>query len=217
LSVLPRNVERSLLVAQVLGAATLLRSIAYDRWITVLVALLLITGTVAAQRGRTWGVALAFAVAAWFPVAFLVGIAPAWFVLVGLASALPFAQLWRSFARFDRGATVLLAGMAITGGALGAIVWKNIAWTIFTMIPALRPGAYAQHGLAVAATLAVMVAVVIRGRPRGALGPEPTQARIGERTRIGVSRDQVQELGDEALEEASFTKVNAGAYKDLKD
>lgn len=197
---LPRNVERSLLVAQVLGAATLLRSIAYDRWITVLAAALLIAGAVAAQRGRTWGVGLAFAAAAWFPVAFLVGIAPAWFVLVGLAGALPFAQLWRSFARFDRGAAALMASMAVTAGTLGAIVWKNIAWTIFTIIPALRPGAYAQHGLAVAATLAVMVAIVVRGRSRGALGPEPTHARIGERTRLTESRD-VQELDDEELEE----------------
>ena len=48
-------------VAQAIGIATLLRSVAYDRWITVLVSALLIGGTMAAQRGRTWGVALAFA------------------------------------------------------------------------------------------------------------------------------------------------------------
>ena len=93
-----RRLQLSLVIAQVVGAATLLRSVAYDRWITVLAAALLIVGASAARRGRSWGVGLALGAAASFPVAWAIGIAPPWFCLVG---ALPFAIASRAFARFD--------------------------------------------------------------------------------------------------------------------
>ena len=145
--VLRRRVQLSLLVLQLVSAATLLRSIAYDRWITVLASVLLIVGALAAQRGRTWGVGLALATAAAFPVAFAIGIAPAWFCLVGIAGALPFALTLRPFARFDKGATALFAVLAGVGGAAVAMGWKEIAYSVFTNVPFLRPSGDAQHGL----------------------------------------------------------------------
>ena len=176
----------SLLALQLVGAATLLRSIAYDRWITVLASVLLIVGAMAAQRGRTWGIGLALATAVSFPVAFAIGIAPAWFCLVGIAGALPFALTLRPLARFDKRATALLAVLAATGGAAVAVAWKEIAWTIFRNIPSLRPSGDVQHGAALAATLAVVVAVIASLGRRS--GPE-ARVRIGERVRVGETRD----------------------------
>jgi hypothetical protein len=185
-----RRLRLSLVAAQLVGFATLLRSIAYDRWITVLAALLLIGGAAAAQRGRSWGVALALGAAAAFPVAWAIGIAPVWFCLVGLIGALPFAIASRAFARFDKGATALLALLAGTAGAAGAIAWKVWAWDIFMMFPISRPSAEAQHGLALAA-LCVSAAIATRlGRgpvalaSQGLTESEEQRVRVGERFRV---------------------------------
>ena len=167
-----------------MSGATLLRSIAYDRWITVLASVLLIVGAMAAQRGRSWGIGLAFAAAVSFPVAFAIGLAPAWFCLVGLAGALPFALTLRPFARFDKSATALLALLAATGGAAAAIAWKEIAWSVITTFPVLRPSGHAHHGVALAAALAVVVGI-IAGRARFPRSPEAARVRIGERMRVG--------------------------------
>ena len=175
LPVLPERVRTSLGFAQVLAAATLLRSIAYERWITVAAASLLIAGTLAAQRGRTWGVALSFVVAVWFPVAAMIGIAPAWFIGVGLAAATPFLQLWRSFTKFDRGASILFASLATSLGVAAAVAWKSVASTLFTAFPWLAPSRFFENGLVVSATLAVMVAFAIhRIRQRPAPPPRAT-------------------------------------------
>ena len=184
---------------------TLLRSIAYDRWITVLASLVLIGGAAAALRGRTWGVGLAFASAAAFPVAFAIGIAPAWFCLVGLAGALPFALTARPLARFDKGATVLLAAIAATAGAAASIAWKEVAWSLVTTFPSLRPSMEAQHGVALAATLALIVGV-LAGRARhpaacsasdSASNSTEAHVRFAEPARIGSERpDSVDELDD---------------------
>ena len=74
-----RRLQLSLVAAQLIGAATLLRSVAYNRWITMLASVLLIVGAEAARRGRSWGVGLALGAASAFPVALAIGIAPAWF------------------------------------------------------------------------------------------------------------------------------------------
>ena len=188
---LQHRLRLSLVVAQAVGVLTLLRSIAFDRWITVLASLFLIGGAMAAQRGRTWGVTLAFAAAVAFPVAFLIGIAPPWFCLVGLAGAWPFALSARPFARFDKGATVLLAAITTTLGAAAAITWKEVAWSVFVTYPSLRPSIEAQHGVALAAVLAVVVgALAGRARhPAIRVGTESesgdARVRIGERVRIG--------------------------------
>jgi hypothetical protein len=187
--VLSHRLRLSLLVAQAVGVMTLLRSIAYDRWITVLASLFLIGGAYAATRGRTWGVGMAFASAVAFPVAFAIGIAPAWFCLVGLAGAWPLAIAWRSFARFDKGAATLLATIAATAGAAAAIAWKEVAWSVISTFPSLRPSIEAQHGIALLATMAVVVGVVA-GRakhPADASASSEGEARVrfGERVRIG--------------------------------
>ena len=46
----PPSIRISLVAAQVVAAATLLRSVAYDRWITVLMATLLIAGAASGVR-----------------------------------------------------------------------------------------------------------------------------------------------------------------------
>jgi hypothetical protein len=145
-------------LAQFFAAATLLRSLAYERWVTVFAAGLILLGTLAAQRNRTWGVALTFMVSVWFPVAALIGIAPLWFVAVGLSAAMPFMLLWRAFAKMDRGASLLFAGLAATVGAGAAVVWKNLAWVVFSNFPALAPRAGFHHGLLVLTTFLAMVA-----------------------------------------------------------
>lgn len=193
---------------------TLLRSIAYDRWITVLASLFLIGGAMAAQRGRTWGVGLAFASAVAFPVAFAIGIAPAWFCLVGLAGAMPFALTWRPFARFDRGAAALLAAITATAGAAAAIAWKEMAWSVFTEFPSLRPSIEAQHGVALAATLAVVVGV-LAGRhrhpvERAASEEGEARVRFGERLRVGSA-------GNDAREIAAHRELDAFLDDDLAD
>jgi len=180
--VLPRRIRLSLLAVQVISVLTLLRSIAYDRWITVVASLLLIGGAMAARRGKAWGIGLTFATAVWFPAAFAIGIAPAWFSLVGLVAALPFAFTLRPFARFDKGATALLAGIAAATGTAIALAWKEMAWSIFQVVPALAPTGVAQHGLLVAATLLAVLGIASRDRLRSA--PEEARIRVGERVRV---------------------------------
>jgi hypothetical protein len=198
----------SLVVAQAVAVMTLLRSIAYDRWITVVAALLLIAGAMAAQRGRTWGIGLAFAAAVAFPVAFAIGIAPPWFCLVGLAGAWPFALTARPFARFDKGATIMLAAVAATVGTAAAVAWKEVAWSVFMTFPLLRPSIEAQHGVALAATLAVVVGA-LAGRARHPAAPaasasEGARVRFGERMRVGVGVEE-----SDALDEASRRELDA--------
>jgi len=187
------RLQRSLVAAQLVGAATLLRSVAYDRWITVLAAVLLIVGATAARRGRSWGVGLALAAAAAFPVAWAIGIAPPWFCLVGIVGALPFAIASRAFARFDKGATALLAFLAASAGAIGAIAWKEYAWSIFTTFPISRPSIEAQHGLALATltTIVAVAAVMAKGK-RGELAGGP-HVRIAEHVRVADSAHRAQE------------------------
>ena len=152
----------------------------------------------AAQRGRTWGIGLALATAVSFPVAFAIGIAPAWFCLVGVAGALPFALTARPLARFDKGATALLAILAATGGTAVAMAWKEIAWTVFRNIPSLRPSGDVQHGVALAATLAVVVAVIAGLGRRSGAHAEEARVRIGERLRVseGSESDLADALDD---------------------
>ena len=188
-----RRLQLSLVVAQVVGAATLLRSVAYDRWITVLAAALLIVGASAARRGRSWGVGLALGAAASFPVAWAIGIAPPWFCLVGIVGALPFAIASRAFARFDKGATVLLAFLAASTGAIGAIAWKEYAWSFFTTFPVSRPSLEAQHGFALAtlATLVVIAGVMARGKHREVAGGQ--RVRVAEQLRVSDSASREQD------------------------
>ncbi len=181
-----RRLQLSLVAAQLVGAATLLRSVAYDRWITVLAAALLIVGATAARRGRSWGVGLALGAAASFPVAWAIGIAPPWFCLVGIVGALPFAIASRAFARFDKGATALLAVLAASTGAISAIAWKEYAWSFFTTFPISQPSLEAQHGVALAslATLVVVAGVLARGK-HGLAGGQ--RVRVAEQLRVGES------------------------------
>ncbi|NUO47594.1 MAG: hypothetical protein HOV80_01925 [Polyangiaceae bacterium] len=156
---LPEPLRRWLSVLEVVAFATLLRSVAFDRWITVLMSLFLLTAAFGARRGRSWGVALAFAASCFFPLAFVLGMAPAWFVAVGAIAAVPFALTWRAFARADRAATAWLTGLSVGAGALVALVWQQIAWPLFWTFPSLFPSVRPQNGLLVTALLATGAAV----------------------------------------------------------
>lgn len=203
---LGEDLRASLGFAQLLAAATLLRSVAYERWITVLAAALLLVGTLGAQRGRTSGVALCFVVAGWFGFAGLLGIGPAWFVGVGLAAAMPFLQLWRSFVRFDRGASVVLAGLATTFGLGAAIAWKSVAWLVFTTFPSLSPSRVFENGAVVTAMLVAMVGVegVRRRRERADAQASPL-TEVGPRLERAPKRiEETRALDRDAeLDEAS--------------
>jgi hypothetical protein len=180
---------------QVAAFGTLLRSIAFDRWITVLAAALLLIGAAAARRGKTWGVALAFAQAVAFPVAWMIGIAPAWFAVVGFAGALPFLLTLKSFAKFDKGATALMSLLAIGGGAGGAMLWKQYAWDVIREFPSLFPSIQPHHGLTLAALVGLALGSKAYGRKRVEAGAAATQHRVSESssTRIALLEEDDEE------------------------
>ncbi|MDB4940826.1 MAG: hypothetical protein JWP97_360 [Labilithrix sp.] len=204
------------MLVQIVGVLTLLRSVALDRWVTVLASLVLLAGATAARRNRSWGVLLALAAASAFPVAFLIGIAPPWFMLVGLVGARPFLLSSRAFARFDKGAAALLAGLAVSFGAAGAVLWKEVVWPVFLEHPMLWPSRYPHHGVWLLPLLAVAI-VAMRVRP-GRSGSLVTEAEARVRVddaallpgvRIG---DDAHEAGEhEALQELERELGDDGA------
>ncbi len=201
---LPRSLHVSLIAAHAVGFATLIRSVAFDRWITVVASLLLIVGATAALRGRTWGTALSLASAVAFPVAFAIGIAPPWFVFVGLIGALPFVLASGALARFDRRATAWLAGIAAGMGAFGAVAWKLIAWDLFAAFPALRPSVFPQHGLAVLGLLVFGMFAIVAASRTSARERKRIEATEGTRVRIAEGA----EVDDRAV--AAETEAEAG-------
>lgn len=170
---------------QLVSVLTLMRSIAFDRWITVLASVLLLVGAASAKRGRAWGVALMFAQAIAFPVAVLIGIAPPWFALVGIVGSLPFLLTRDAFARLDKGATRMLTALAMLGGAMGAIAWKHYAWSVFTAIPALMPSTRPHHGFIVAAVAALAVSLAAR-RSEEERAEDERDASADARVRVGA-------------------------------
>lgn len=214
----PQKLETSLTLAHVAGVVMLLRSVAFDRWISVLAAAALLTGVAAARRNKTWGVALAFASAAAFPSFVLLGLAPPWFVLVGALGMLPFAVASRAFARFDRSATMLLGTIGASLGALLAFGWRSAAPFLFENIPLLRPSYEAQHGLPlVALTGALVFAALARARREGkakATTMATTRVRIGERVRIASANDAELSYAEalEELDEADPTDAEVARF-----
>lgn len=207
-----RRLQLSLAAAQLVAVATLLRSVAYDRWITVVASLLLLGGATAARGGRAWGVALAFASAVAFPVAWAIGIAPAWFCGVGVVGALPFVLTSRAFARFDRGATALLAGIAVALGAAGALAWKHVAWSVFSTFPSLMPSVDAQHGLALAGVLGAVL--VTMGLARAA--NRERRVRVEGRVRVAASLDARSDARAELAEELDDPVEDERAWRSLE-
>jgi hypothetical protein len=131
MSSLPRNLTLSLLVVQAVAIATLARSVLFERWTTVFASIALLLGARAALRSRTWGVGVVLAVATAFPGAVLLGIAPSWFFLVGLAGVVPFVLTLKPMVRFDAGATALFTVLASGIGIAGAYAWREAAYAIF--------------------------------------------------------------------------------------
>jgi hypothetical protein len=113
------RVRVSLLAVLAVSSATAARSLALEKWVTVLAAFVMIAGALAALRAKTWGVGVVLAAATAFSAAAALGIAPMWFWLVGAVGALPFLFAWRPMVRFDRGAAVLFAAIAVTLGIAG--------------------------------------------------------------------------------------------------
>gem|GEM_PF-3179547 len=207
----PRDIRLALVAAQAAALVTLLRSVAYERWITVVASLVLVGAAAHAQRGRTWAIALTFACACWFPVTFAIGIAPPWFCFVGIVMALPFLRASRLFSRFDRSATAMLAAIAATLGALAAIGWKNVAWSVFESMPALRPSLQAEHGLIVAALAAASAFFV--GKQLRALPPreEPARVRVGAPASVRVADAASEVAAAEELDDELVAAHEGGA------
>ena len=95
-----------------------------------------------------------------FPTAWAIGIAPAWFCLVGVAGAVPFLLTSLSLARLDRAATLVGAALAIAGGTLAAIAWGAWAPWAFLRVPALAPAAHASNGSFAVALAGVITAAL---------------------------------------------------------
>lgn len=195
---LPRPLQSSLSLLQLVAVATLMRSVAFDRWITVVASVVLLVAAAAARRGKSWGVALAFAQAAAFPTAVLIGIAPPWFMLVGIAGALPFLMTSSAFARVDRGATRLLAALAVAAGALGAVAWKAYAWSVFEAFPALLPSRHPHHGWLVAAIAALGVATAAR-RSKRETERDEARVRVAPALRVADDASAEDELTESGL------------------
>jgi len=192
--VLPHHLRAPLRIAQIVTLATLVRSVVFDRWITVSVALVLLGGIFAAKRGRTWGVGLALAAAVAFPVMFLLGMAPGWFCLVGIAGALPFLATLPALLKFDKQATALLALLAGGVGTGIAYAYHAYAYQIFAAYPSLVPGRYPHHGFAM--MLAIIVGMALSARRRHEYeGAVPAASGI----RIADAEDRIRIA---ALEEA---------------
>jgi hypothetical protein len=191
--VLPPRLSSSLYLSQLVAFLTLIRSVAYDRWITVLGSVLLIIGATAALRHRTWGIGLMLASAVAFPVAWAIGIAPPWFCLVGLAGALPFVHSWRAMVRFDRGAAMLYAALATIGGTATALLWKTYAYSVFDAIPALTPTDEAGHLGLLGATAAMAAIAIASGLRVG--GCTQVRARVAATSEpaFRVSADEIEE------------------------
>lgn len=193
---LPRSLRLSLYAAQLVAFLTLLRSIAFDRWITVLASVILFAAASAAHRGKSWGVGVMFGQAVAFATAWAVGIAPPWFVLVGLIGALPAILTTRALARFDKGATAILGTFALAAGALGAIGWKAIAWSIFEAFPSTWPSAYPHHGLLLAllaAGGAAAAGAAMRKENSANDADEGVRVRVGENVRIAHEEEEAHE------------------------
>jgi len=125
------RIQAALFVAQLAAVYTLARaSVAlfvqgyFYALSTVLAAALMMVGSVAALRGRTWGVGVTFMCSVGFTAAAFLKIGPPWFYLVGLAGAIPMALGLRAFATFGRDALLLFAGGAATIGASVALAWR---------------------------------------------------------------------------------------------
>lgn len=189
----PQHLRAPLHVAQIVAFATLVRSVAFDRWITVLVSALLLGGVWAASRGRTWGVGLMLAMASAFPVMFFLGMAPAWFVFVGLAGAMPFLSSLPAFLRFDRQATAIFATVAASIGT--AIAYGYHAWApwLLTNLPVPRPTFLPHHPLLIAV---VFLVGFFFSRRREQI--ESGGVRVAT---AGASDDRVRVSLDDVLEE----------------
>lgn len=216
--------RRSLNILEVVAIITLLRSVALDRWVTVVMAGLLLLGASVAQRGKSWGVALALAAGAWFPVAFLLGIAPSWFMAIGALAAVPFVHAAKAFVKLDRAATWVLASTAISLGTIGAFAWKQAAWSVFEAVPMLRPGLFPQHGLLLAVAAAVSIVAVRMGRASSEDGAALRVSANGPSPRIGLRVPVEHDLEDDANDaelsqnevEASLSSSASGAVEPEK-
>lgn len=206
---LPRNLHNALLATQLVGFLTLLRSVAFERWITVLGAALLIGGATAALRGRTWGVALALLSASAFPVAWAVGIAPAWFLGVGVVGALPFILAAPALRRLDRTATAVLASLAMLVGAAVAVTWRVAAWDVFRAYPAVWPSSFAQNGWSVLALFAAGVA----GFVAQGLGYRRAEVRVASGDQVRVAGLAQVATSEAELEALAAEEARAGAQR----
>ncbi len=195
MSTLRARVQASLAAVHVVAFATLLRSILYERWITVLGSLFLILGALAAQRGKTWGIGVALGAAIAFPAAFAIGIAPAWFCLVGLVGALPFILSSRAIARYDGAATAIGASLAAAIGAAGAVGYREIAPWLFTNFPSARPSWEPEHvGVVAALAVAAIAAVALRpGRRIRVAEPSVRVAAFTETAAEESAEDEAEE------------------------
>lgn len=205
--VLPRHLRLSLYATQAVAFLTLLRSVALDRWITVLASVILFFAATAAHRGRSWGVGVAFGQAVAFAAAWAFGIAPPWFAVVGLVGALPAVFASRALARLDKTATVLLATLAASVGALGALAWKEIAWSVFTTFPSLWPSRYPHHGFALLMLLAggaAALGAALKREKAHEAAEDGVRVRVAEGERIRVGLEDAEDDAAEVEENVAL-------------
>jgi hypothetical protein len=203
MEMLQYRLRSALALVQIVGVATLMRSVLYDRWITVVASLALIAGAAAVKRGKTWGVGVTLGSAIAFAAAFAIGIAPAWFCGVALVGALPFLLTSRVIARFDAAAATIGAMLAGAVGVAGAVAWRVFAPWLFDAIPALRPSWYANHVGIVAAAVTMMTVIAL------------VRSRSGSDPKLRVAEDEARvRIGEEGTHDAALLEDDAAEAPD---
>lgn len=181
--------------AFVAGAALIYDGAGAQLWLTVLAGAMMVSGALAAGRGRTWGI-----VACFFPgvaalLAAAVGMAPSWFYWAGAAGVLPFGLLVRAMARRDRAAVALLVSLTFGVAIVALFVWHQIVEWLVARSPHLFRGFNAPLASITLGATAVAVAAYARlGRARNASSPSPDV--FGAETKRGERRVVVG-LGDQ--------------------
>lgn len=113
--------RHALLVVLAVSTLVLLRSVLFERWLTVIACAGLFAGAFAVMRGRTGGALLLLALGAAFGAAAALSMGPSWFVLVTLAAAGPAVVLSPHMFRFDRLAATAALTLALLWGAGSAV------------------------------------------------------------------------------------------------
>lgn len=189
-----RLLRFALVPAAISGAMLIFDGAGSQLWLTALAGGILVSGALAAARGRTWGIFACFFVGVAALMAPLLEMAPSIFFLYGAAGVFPFGLYVRAMLKRDRGAVLLLVSLlvALAGAALYA--WNHI----FLWIVRRWPHAFASFNKPLASIVLGAVALAtfayVARRRGDSASPTPDVLRAEAE---GGKRRVVVGLGDQ--------------------